>query len=120
MPTGHDHRPFSFSMLLARGDVKGGYVHGKTDEIGWSDVEDPGYVNDFHATLLHLLGRPSAADLQIPRSRFSAHRHGQKRFPEVAGIDSGSGLSTSKKHPLGVTVSQLDLAIGCFVILGLR
>ena len=56
VPTGHDHHPFSFSMLLAGGGVKGGYVHGKTDEIGWGDVEDPVHVNDFHATPLHLLG----------------------------------------------------------------
>ena len=54
--TGRDHHPFSFSMLMAGGGVKGGYVHGKTDEIGWGVVEDPVHVNDFHATLLHLLG----------------------------------------------------------------
>jgi len=36
--------------------VKGGQVVGKTDELGWSPVEDPVHINDFHATLLHLFG----------------------------------------------------------------
>ena len=43
-------------MFLAGGGIKGGYVHGQTDEIGWAPVEDPVHVNDFHATLLHLFG----------------------------------------------------------------
>ena len=41
---------------MAGGGVRGGQVVGKTDEFGWDPVEDPVHVNDFHATLLHLLG----------------------------------------------------------------
>lgn len=54
--TGRDHHPFSFSLWMAGGGVKGGQVIGKTDEIGWGIVEDPVHVNDFHATILHLFG----------------------------------------------------------------
>jgi hypothetical protein len=54
--TGRDHHPFAFSIFLAGGGVKGGVVHGETDEIGWAPVKDPVHVNDFHATLLHLFG----------------------------------------------------------------
>lgn len=54
--TGRDHHPFAFSVLLAGGGIKPGQVIGKTDEIGWSPVEDPIHINDFHATLLHLFG----------------------------------------------------------------
>ena len=53
---GRDHHPYAFSMFLAGGGIRGGYVHGRTDEIGWSSVEDPLHVGDLHATLLHLFG----------------------------------------------------------------
>jgi hypothetical protein len=53
---GRDHHPHGYSMWLAGGGVKGGYIHGKTDELGWRAVEDKVHVNDFHATLLHLFG----------------------------------------------------------------
>ena len=43
-------------MWLAGGGVKGGVVHGKTDEIGFHGVEDRHYVTDIHATVLHQLG----------------------------------------------------------------
>jgi hypothetical protein len=55
-PAGRDHHPYAFSMFLAGGGVKGGVVHGETDEVGWSPVRDPVHVSDLHATLLHLFG----------------------------------------------------------------
>ncbi len=54
--TGRDHHPFSFTMWMAGGGVKGGTVVGQTDDLGWFPVEDPVHMNDFHATLLHLFG----------------------------------------------------------------
>jgi hypothetical protein len=54
--TGRDHHPFAFTIWMAGGGVKGGIVHGETDELGWSIVKDPVHVNDFHATMLHLFG----------------------------------------------------------------
>jgi hypothetical protein len=54
--TGRDHHPFSFTLWLAGGGIKGGQTIGKTDEIGWGIVEDPIHVNDLHATILHLFG----------------------------------------------------------------
>jgi hypothetical protein len=54
--TGRDHHPYSFTVWMAGGGVKGGQVVGKTDELGWKPVEDPVHVHDFHATLLHLFG----------------------------------------------------------------
>lgn len=53
---GRDHHPYAFSMFLAGGGTRGGYVHGETDEIGWAPVRDPVHVNDLQATLLHLFG----------------------------------------------------------------
>ncbi len=53
---GRDHNHYGFSMWLAGGGVKGGYVHGATDEFGFKAVEKPVHVHDLHATILHLLG----------------------------------------------------------------
>jgi hypothetical protein len=53
---GRDHNPHGFTMWMAGGGVKGGYVHGATDEYGYFSVEDKVTVHDLHATLLHLLG----------------------------------------------------------------
>lgn len=36
--------------------MRGGHVHGATDELGYAAVEQPVTVADFHATVLHLLG----------------------------------------------------------------
>ncbi len=54
--TGRDHHPYSFSMLMAGGGIKGGQVYGATDEIGWHVTENPVHVNDLHATMLHQFG----------------------------------------------------------------
>ena len=54
--TGRDHHPYSFSMLLAGGGLKGGQVYGATDEIGWHASEKPVHINDLHATMLHQFG----------------------------------------------------------------
>lgn len=54
--TGRDHHPYSFSMALAGGGLKGGLAYGATDEIGWNVTEDPVHINDLHATMLHQFG----------------------------------------------------------------
>jgi hypothetical protein len=55
--TGHNNRGFTF--WLAGGGVKGGHVHGKTNESGSQAVEDKVHFRDLHATILHLLGLPA-------------------------------------------------------------
>jgi hypothetical protein len=54
--TGRDHNPHAFTIWLAGAGVKGGTLHGATDEIGHRAVVDRVSVNDLHATILHLLG----------------------------------------------------------------
>jgi hypothetical protein len=54
--SGRDHNHYGFTMWLAGGGVKGGYVHGATDEFGFQAVENRVHVHDLHATILHLLG----------------------------------------------------------------
>lgn len=53
---GRGHHRDCFSVWLAGGGFKGGYVHGATDEIGKYVVEKPVEVHDLHATILHQLG----------------------------------------------------------------
>ncbi|HEX5269123.1 MAG TPA: DUF1501 domain-containing protein [Gemmataceae bacterium] len=53
---GRDHNHYGFTMWLAGGGVKGGHVHGATDEFGFAAVENKVHVHDLHATILHLLG----------------------------------------------------------------
>ncbi len=53
---GRDHNPYGFSVWLAGGGIRGGTVHGSTDEFGFAAQENPVSVHDLHATILHLLG----------------------------------------------------------------
>src|SRR5436309_1560786 len=53
---GRDHHIYGFSAWLAGGGIKGGVVHGATDELGFHAVEQRHYVTDLHATVLHQLG----------------------------------------------------------------
>lgn len=53
---GREHHPFGFTMWMAGGGIRGGMVHGATDEYGWHSVQDKVHVHDLHATILYLLG----------------------------------------------------------------
>ncbi|MEM9016538.1 MAG: DUF1501 domain-containing protein [Verrucomicrobiota bacterium] len=54
--SGRDHNPQGFTMWMAGGGVKGGHVHGETDEFGYYAVKDKVHMHDLHATMLHLMG----------------------------------------------------------------
>jgi hypothetical protein len=53
---GRNHHNTGFSVWMAGGGVKGGYIHGATDELGVNAVENRMDVHDLHATMLHLMG----------------------------------------------------------------
>jgi hypothetical protein len=53
---GRDHNPFGFSIWLAGGGIKRGFIYGSTDEFGYYAVENKMTVYDLWATVLHLLG----------------------------------------------------------------
>jgi len=55
-PDGRDHNPRGYTMWLAGGGVKRGFVHGATDDYGFRAVEDKVHIHDLHATILALLG----------------------------------------------------------------
>lgn len=76
--TGREHHPYGFTVWMAGGGIKGGVVHGATDELGFHAVEGRHYVTDIHATVLHQLGLDSRR-LEVP---------GRKRL----NIDHGSPI----------------------------
>lgn len=53
---GRDHFPDCYSMWLAGGGIRGGLMHGESDELGFSIARDKVHVHDLQATILHLLG----------------------------------------------------------------
>lgn len=75
---GRDHNPFGFTMWLAGGGVKGGHIHGATDEFGYRAAENKVHVHDLHATILHQLG--------LDHERLTYRHQGRDfRLTDVAG-----------------------------------
>ena len=75
---GRDHNHHGFTMWLAGGGVKGGTIHGATDEFGFKATEKPVHVHDLHATLLALLG--------FDHEKFTFHYAGRDfRLTDVHG-----------------------------------
>jgi Protein of unknown function (DUF1501) len=54
--TGRDHNRYAFSLLLAGGGFRSGYVHGATDEFGYKAVDNIVTCPSLLATLMHQLG----------------------------------------------------------------
>jgi uncharacterized protein (DUF1501 family) len=75
---GRDHNPFGYTMWMAGGGVKGGTAIGTTDEFGLHAVENRISVNDFHATILHLVGLDHEQLTFLNNSR-------DERLTDVAG-----------------------------------
>jgi hypothetical protein len=73
---GRDHHIFGFSVWMAGGGIKGGVVHGATDELGFHAVENRHYVTDIHATILRQLGLDSR-QLEIPGRKRLEIDHGK-------------------------------------------
>ena len=74
--TGRDHHPHGFTVWFAGAGVRRGFVHGRTDELGFHAVEDAHYVTDIHATVLKLLGL-APGRLDIPGRKRLDIDHGR-------------------------------------------
>jgi hypothetical protein len=65
-------------MWMAGGGIKGGTIHGASDEFGFRAMQDKVHVHDLHATILHLMG--------INHERLTYHYSGRDfRLTDVAG-----------------------------------
>ena len=65
-------------MWMAGGGVKGGFRYGATDEHGYEAVDGKMHINDWHATILYLLG----FDHEKLTFRYAGR---EMRLTEVAG-----------------------------------
>lgn len=74
--TGREHSPFGFTCWFAGSGIKGGVVHGETDDLGYHAVVDRHYITDIHATVLHLLGVDSRR-LEVPGRKRLDIDHGE-------------------------------------------
>jgi hypothetical protein len=54
--SGRDHNRNAFSLIVAGGGFKAGYVHGRTDDVGYRSIENRVSCPDLLATILHQLG----------------------------------------------------------------
>ncbi len=75
---GRDHNHWGYTTWLAGGGVKGGHVHGATDEFGFKAVEKPVHVHDLQATIMKLMG--------FDHEKFTYHYAGRDfRLTDVHG-----------------------------------
>ncbi len=79
---GRDHNRHAFSLWLAGGGFRRGYVHGATDDFGYKSVTDVVNVHDLHATMLAALGLD----------------HAQLTFPHDGRADSLTDHEVTKAH----------------------
>ncbi|MDB6134399.1 MAG: hypothetical protein JWM59_2642 [Verrucomicrobiales bacterium] len=64
-----DHWPQCYTVLLAGGGVKRGYVHGASDETGSKPAENPVTPDDIAATIYHLMGIDSRSEVMDAQGR---------------------------------------------------
>lgn len=75
---GRDHNPSTFTSWLAGGGIRGGVVHGSSDEWSFRAVDGITTGYDVHATILHLLG--------IDHTRLTFRHNGiDRRLTDVHG-----------------------------------
>ena len=74
---GRDHHPRNFCVWMAGGGIRGGYVHGETDEFSYNIVDKPVHINELNATILHCLG--------IDHERFTFKFQGLA--PRLTGVE---------------------------------
>jgi hypothetical protein len=77
---GRDHHPRNFCMWMAGGGIKGGVVHGATDDFSYNIVRDPVHLNALNATIMHCMG--------IDHTRFTHKFQGlDQRLTGVESVD---------------------------------
>lgn len=75
---GREHHNLVFSSWMAGGGIRGGMVHGKSDQYGIKPVQGPVHTHDLHATMLHCVG--------LDHERLTYRHSGRDyRLTDVAG-----------------------------------
>ena len=89
--TGRDHNKNGFSLLMAGGGFKKGYVHGATDELGYKAVQDRVSVPDLMATVLAQLG--------IDHNKLAYPFHGILETPTDAKVNGAAMVENLLSSP---------------------
>lgn len=66
---GRDHWEFCYTVLMAGGGVRPGYIHGSSDRRGAYPNSSPVTASDIVATIYHALGIPTDIDIQDRQNR---------------------------------------------------
>jgi uncharacterized protein (DUF1501 family) len=66
---GRDHWPKVFSVVLAGGGVKRGYIHGASNAMATEPDYDPIGPEDLATTVYHLMGIVADKELMAPGNR---------------------------------------------------
>ena len=66
---GRDHWPRVFSIVMAGGGVRRGYIHGASDALAAEPADAPLSVEDYVTTVYHLLGIDASSSLMSPGDR---------------------------------------------------
>jgi uncharacterized protein (DUF1501 family) len=80
--SGRDHNKHGFSLLMAGGGFKPGYIHGATDDLGYKAVKDRVSVPDLMATVLGQLG--------IDHDKLAYPYHGIMETPTDAKVNGAA------------------------------
>lgn len=88
---GRDHNRNAFSLWMAGGGFKSGYVHGATDEVGYKAVENRVSVPDLQATILHQLG--------LDHNRLTYLHHGREETPTDGPLTGAEVVPELLKTP---------------------
>ena len=80
---GRDHWSRCYTLLLAGGGIRGGYVHGASDRLGADPSRDPVSPGDVVATLYAALGIPADTELRDALGRPFRLVHRGAPIPEL-------------------------------------
>lgn len=89
---GRDHNRHAFSLLVAGGGFKAGYVHGATDDFGYKAVENRVSCPDLLATILHQLG--------LDHDRLTYQHHGRQETLTDSPVTGAAVVAGLLQRPL--------------------
>ncbi len=106
--------PRCYSVWMAGAGVKGGHVHGETDEFSYNIVKDPVHIHDLNATALHLLG----IEHERLTYRFQGRDYRLNRLPRRGGEGRAGVRSVARPVVAFRGRSSVDRRCGLSVIPG--
>jgi hypothetical protein len=81
---GRDHWPQCYTVMMAGGGVRRGFVYGSSDASGAYPKDNPVRPDDLSATLFHLMGLDPATEMRDPLNRPMPISYGSVVQPIIA------------------------------------